>query len=377
MISGYSVTKGLPKPKIYHLWNTHNIDEVKIYICNATYNQSMPSYRRMVSFLHYALLATIAGLIERRVDLVFATSTPLTVVIPGVILSKLKRKPYVFEARDLWPEDSVAAGWMVEGSLIHRFLSYLERITYKHARQISVVSKGFYDRLIDRGIPKNKMNLNLLGADAELYEDVKINTEFFKSKGIQDKKIAVYTGAHGKTNGLFQLLDAADYLRDRDDLAIVFLGRGSERSNLIKGAKERKLDNLHFFDPVPGTELVKLLAACHMGLVIFKQVSRPRWLTPNKLFDYCFSGLPIIVNFEGTTADLVTMNRIGRVSEPGCAKSLAEAIAFYLDNEDVRASDGARARELAIREYDRAIIAESFEAMLLRAASSGSNRSNE
>lgn len=353
VVCGYAATRGLPPVGRFHLWRTHVMDGFKVIICNATYVQTMTGPRRMLAFLWFAFIATLAGLRERGLNLVFATSTPLTVVIPGVIVSKLKRKPYVFEARDLWPEDNVAAGTIKEGSLLHRFLLFLERVSYREARQITVVSEGFYKRLLERGIPKNKLNLIPLGADGEKFAQAVANDRPFREKGLEGKKIAIYTGTHGYTNGLFQLIDAAELLKQREDIAIVLFGKGSKKPELIEDAKRRGLSNVHFFDPIPIGELVNVMAACHMGLIVFRQISRPRWLTPNKFYDYCFSALPSIVNFAGTTAEIVQREKIGLACEPGSAQALADAIIHYADNEAERKETGERAKAFCWENYDR------------------------
>lgn len=367
MVCGYSPTKGLPKVRPFRLWRVYWLDGIKIIICNIPYSQKMSSKMRLVSFILFALVATIVSLFERRIDLVFATSTPLTITIPGVIISKIKKKPYVFEARDLWPEDHVASGRMKEGSLIHKFFSYLEKISYKNAQYINVVSQGFYNRLVVRGIPEEKLTMIPLGADGDKFMNPVPNKEIFEKIGIENKKIAIYTGAHGDTNGLFQVLDAAEELKDRKDIAIVFIGKGAEKDKLKNQAIQRNLDNVYFLDPVPITKLVGVLAASHIGLIIFKQISRPRWLTPNKFYDYAFIGIPSVVNFAGTTADLVTREGIGIAAKPGDSKSLAEAIMFYADNEDERIKIGEKARDFAYKNFDRKIISLNMEELFIKA----------
>lgn len=367
MVCGYSPTKGLPKVKPFKLWRVHWLDGIKIVICNVPYNQKMSSQVRVISFLFFAFVASIVSILERHVNLIFATSTPLTVTIPGVIASKIKNVPYIFEARDLWPEDHVASGRMKEGSIIHRFFVMLEHMAYKNAKYITVVSKGFYDRLIDRGISENKLNMIPLGADAQKFKNPLPDQSEFKKKGIVNKKIAIYTGSHGDTNGLSQLLDAAEILKHRNDIAIVLIGKGSKKNTLINDAISRRLTNVFFLDPVPIARLIGILAASHIGLIIFKQISRPRWLTPNKFYDYCFIGIPSIVNFEGTTADIVQSENIGVFSSPGNSMALANAIEYYSDNEQARIEAGNKARSIAFSNYDRKEITNAMESLFLKA----------
>jgi glycosyltransferase involved in cell wall biosynthesis len=156
---------------------------------------------------------------------------------------------------------------------------------------------------------------------------------------------------------LFQVIDAAAHLRDREDVAIVLIGEGKAKPALRAAVAERKLENVHLLDAVPKQQLPGILVGCHIGLMILKQITRPRWVTPNKVFDYMFAGLPTIVNFPGTTAEMVQADGSGVAAKPGSAPDLAARILHWVDHPDERAATGRRARELAIQKYDRRMIA--------------------
>ncbi len=364
MICGMNQRAGLHVRGI-RLWKVTWIDGIKVIVLRVPYSNYMSVAARLFSFFNFSLLSILAGIKERKIDLVFASSTPLTVAIPGVVLSKFRRKPYIFEVRDLWPEDLVAAGRMKSGSIGHRIHEFLENRSYARASKVILVSKGFHDRLLERNYPDSFLETIELGADGELFENVRINKGFWKEKGLDSKTIAVYTGAHGNANGLYQILDAAEYLKNRDDIAIVMIGDGGEKPDLLKELQQRNLKNVHMFDPVIKKDLPGILAGCHIGLMILKQITRPRWVTPNKLFDYMFAGLPTLVNFEGTTAEIVEKEKIGITCKPGSAEDLAQGIQFFTDNPEKRLETGMNARRLAYQKYDRKILANKMEKTLL------------
>ena len=345
------------------------VDGIKVIICNTRYSNKMGVFRRMWVFFGFAFLATLACLAEPSVDIVFATSTPLTVGIPGRLAATVKRAPFVFEVRDLWPEDLLAADRIKPG-LQYKAWEWLESFCYARARKIVLVSKGFYDRLLERGFDSRRLETILLGADGELFGNLKPDREYIERHGLAGKIIAVYTGAHGDANGLFQLLEAAEHLRDRPDVAIVLIGDGKMRAGLRADAREKGLTNVHFLDSLPKKDLVHVMAACHIGLMILKPIRRPRWVTPNKLFDYMFAGLPTVVNFAGTTAELVEADGVGVASKPGSAEDLAARVLYWADHPEERAAIGQRARELAFKKYDRTMIAQRlafvFESCLRR-----------
>ncbi|MCH7814716.1 MAG: glycosyltransferase family 4 protein, partial [Planctomycetes bacterium] len=195
-------------------------------------------------------------------------------------------------------------------------------------------------------------------------------TAYLAELGLEDKFVAVYAGAHGVANGLDQVLDAAEHLRDRPDIAILLIGQGKQRDALLEQVHRRELNNVFMQPSVPKVRLPAILMACDLGLQILTQISRPRWVTPNKLFDYMFAGLPTLVNFAGTCAELVEGEQVGVVSEPESAGDLAAKICYYADRPEERKAVGRRARELAWEKYDRQAIArqliETFEQVCAR-----------
>jgi len=364
----------LPMPW-WRLLRHEQIDGIDVIVCNAQYSNKHSVPRRLWAWFKFALLATYACLRERSTDLIFATSTPLTVGIPARLAAAVKRIPYVFEVRDLWPEDLLAAGRLKAG-LQYKAWQWLESFCYAKARMILLVSSGFHDRLLERGLEPERLRTIVLGADGLLYQDVKPNRDYIERHGLTNKTIAVYTGAHGDANGLTQLIETAGCLRDRSDIAIVLIGEGKMRSRLKAMVAEKGLHNIHLLDPVRKEELPGILAGCHIGLMILKQIVRPRWVTPNKIFDYMFSGLPSIVNFAGTTAEMVVREGVGVASEPGSAKDLAERIVFWADHHDQRTAIGRRAREVAFDKFDRRQIAHQLADVFEQSISSRSEENN-
>jgi len=356
MVAGIYWQGAFPRLPWWRLWKTQNVDGIKLVLCNAYYANHQNYAVRIWVFLKFALLATLVCLRERGADVIFATSTPLTVGIPARISAALKRIPYIFEVRDLWPEDILAAG-RVKPGLVYRSWAALESFCYAKARRIVLVSKGFHDRLLERGFAPERLRTILLGADGNLFRDVQPDTAYIARNGLTGKTIAVYTGSYGNANGLFQVMEAALLLRDRDDIALVMIGDGRERPALEAMKAQHNLANVFLMPFVKKYELPGILAACHIGLMILKQASRPRWVTPNKLFDYMFTGMPTIVNFAGTTAELVEADGVGVASEPGNAQDLADKIRYFADHPEVRATMGARARKVAFAKYDRRQIA--------------------
>lgn len=353
----------LPRWKLFEI---RHIEGIKVIRCNVRYSNKMGAYTRVFSFFHFAFMATLVGLFERGVDVVFATSTPLTVGIPGRLVSTLRRLPFVFEVRDMWPEDFVAGGYMKRGSLKWRLFDILERFSYQTAARILTVSRGFTDFLWERGY-KQALTIHL-GAEGALFLDIEPDREFLRGLGLEGKIVAVYAGSFGIENGLDCVLEAADDLREHPEISFLLMGDGMMKPVWSALAKEMDLPNVVFCDPIPKERLFPILLGCDIGLLILRDQGRIRQVTPNKYFDTAFLGLPAIVNYAGTTADLLKEHGIGLLAPAGNNPALARRVKELASDKKLRRIMGEKARQVAFEQYDRPIIAaqmvEVFEAVI-------------
>jgi len=368
MICGVLDVGGLEKLPWYRFFQKQVIDGIEVIICNAFYSNNFKPWKRKISFLWFAFLASIAALKAKNPDLIFATSTPLTVGIPGYIAAKLKGVPFVFEVRDIWPESFILSGWVTGKELSIRLMARLEEFCYKKAVKILLVSKGFEKRLIERGLWPGKLKTILLGADGNIFRNVNPNHGFLAKHNLKNRIIAIFTGAHGKANGLDYVVKAAELSSDRPDIAYVLIGDGSEKQRLKDKANAKKLDNIVFADAVSKKELPGILAVCHIGLMILKHIEGGRPVTPNKIFDYMFMNMPSIVNFEGPTADMMRTHECGILVDGTQPKDLAQKVKMLADKPHLREQMGQNAKKAAWEKYDRKIIAkeliETFEEIL-------------
>jgi glycosyltransferase involved in cell wall biosynthesis len=362
MICGVHKMSGLDPMPWYRLFRRENVDGIKVISCNVKYSNSMGSMGRMWAFIWFVILATIAACCIRKPDIVFATSTPIFVGIPGYIAAKLKRASFIFEVRDLWPESFIHAGWATGDELYIKVMGWLEKFLYKHAAKILLVSSGFKDNLIKRGYPEEKLKVILLGAAGEIFKQIEPNLSFLDKYDLQNKKIAIFTGAHGKANGLDYVLDAAELSKDREDITYVLIGDGGEKPRLMKRAEQMGLKNIVFANAVEKMELPGILAVCYIGLMILRDIG-PRPVTPNKIFDYMFTGLPSIVNFKGPTIDMVKADGSGVFADPTKPQELVNQVEFLVDNPEEAVQMGERGKNAAWKKYDRRIISQQLVEM--------------
>jgi len=315
--------------------------------------------RRTICFIRFAIQSIFLAL-SFDYDLLFATSTPLTAGIPGIFARWLRRKPFVFEVRDLWPELPRAMG-VITNPVLLRLMDWLEWLSYHSATACIGLSPGIVQGIARRGIDPTAITMIPNGCDLDIFAP---SAERAAIDGIAETDlVAVFTGAHGRANGLDAVLDAAAELRarHREDIRLLFIGDGALKPALVARAREEHLSNCLFLDPLPKVELSRLMSRADVGLMILANVPAFYYGTsPNKFFDYIAAGLPVLNNYPGWLADLIAIHRCGLAVPPENPAAFADALMNLADNPDARAAMGANARALARQEFDRALLADRF-----------------
>ena len=293
-----------------------------------TFAYTSNGLRRILNWISYAWGAFWLGLRQPRVDVVYASSPHLLAGLAGLILAKVRRVPFVLEIRDLWPHILAQMGQMSESSPIYRALTALENLLYAHAVRIVVMAPGTESELVLRGIPAEKIVYVPNGADPEDFTP-SAEREILRERYGFSRLTAIYAGAHGPANGLDLLLDAAEAVRDLP-LDVVLVGSGIAKAALVERARASGIDNMRFMEPVPKTEIVDVLAAADLGLHVLADVDLFRTaVSPNKLFDYMASGLPVLTNSPGLVGDWVERAGCGWAVEP---TGLAEGLRVFAES---------------------------------------------
>jgi glycosyltransferase involved in cell wall biosynthesis len=287
---------------------------------------------------------------------VFASSTPLTIGIAGLATARLKRVPFVFEIRDLWPAVPVQLGALRSRTAV-RSAEWLERRLYEGAERIVVLSEGAQQDLERRGVPSEKLALIPNAADLDVFRPGVVDADFRARHGLEGRFVALYAGAMGRANGLDQLVDAADRLRG-SRVMIVALGDGGERARLERRVQELGLDNLLFLPPVAKEQLAGIVGAADVTLTIFAPYPVLETNSPNKFFDSLAAGKPVVVNLDGWLRRLVDEHDAGAWVPAGDPAALAAALTELADDEARVERMGRNARALAEREFSRDLMAE-------------------
>jgi glycosyltransferase involved in cell wall biosynthesis len=336
------------------------VDGVRVIELALPYSNYLSLPRRTWVFLRYALHSIGVALTE-DCDLVFASSTPLTASLPGIAARLLRGKPFVFEVRDLWPELPRAMG-VIRNPLVLGMMSVLEWISYHSARGCIGLSPGIVAGIRRRGIAPERVAMIPNGCDLDLAKPRE--SEMLSLPGVAAGDfVAAFTGAHGVANGLEAILDAAAVLRQRgrNNIKLLFVGDGKLKPSLQKRARQEELSNCLFLYPVPKHQLFELMAQIHVGLMVLANVPAFYYGTsPNKFFDYIAAGLPVLNNYPGWLADLITEHQCGIAVAPDDPEAFADALERLAGDPDLRVRMGRNARRLAESTFDRDRHAQEF-----------------
>jgi glycosyltransferase involved in cell wall biosynthesis len=338
------------------LWQRGAMDGIRVVRVWTYVTANEGFLRRSLDYFSFGVTGVIGGLFLPTPDVIVATSPQIFTALGGCILAWLKRRPFVFELRDLWPDSIAAVGAMREGPSL-RMLRRLEYWLYHRAAKIVSVTGAFKRILVANGIPQEKVVVIRNGVDLKAFVPGPKPVELARRLGLEGKFIAAYVGTIGMAHGLDALLSAAERLRDRRDLAFVLVGAGAERTRLVEDAKRRGLGNVIFVGPVDKQEVKEYWRLCDVALVLLKDVSLFLHVIPSKIFEAMGTGRPIILGVRGESQELLKEAGAGIAIPPENSQALAEAIVKIMDSPALCQDMGAAGRKFVEAKFDRGDLA--------------------
>lgn len=314
------------------------------------------------SFVWYGVWGILFKLSEKKMDVIVATSPPLFIGIIAWLASRVKRIPYVFEVRDLWPESAIGTG-VLTNRLIIRFSFWLEKFIYGGSALINVLTPAFRDNLIQtKGIEPDKIIFIPNACDFSLSDDLLNNfdvTEFRRNRKWDGHFIVTYVGVHGVANHLIQLLDVAERLKDTR-VKIVLIGDGTQKIFLQETAEKRNLRNIEFIDSMPKHEVMKYLIASDAGASVLKKVDTFKTVYSNKTFDYMACKKPILMVIDGVSRELVEVAACGVYAEPEDVDDITGKIIYLSNNAALCSSMGEQGYQYSKQHFDRHVLAHRY-----------------
>lgn len=341
---------------------------IDVWRCYVSESYNVNFLGRLWGYFSFVFSGLFAGLfkIKGRFDIILVTSPPLFVGIIAYVLSVVKRTPYLFEVRDLWPESAIDTG-VLSNKLIIKFSYWFEGFIYRKSKIINVLTPAFYRILHEqKGVPAEKMIVIPNAADFAMSDELirSFDVKAFRDElGIADRFVIIYVGAHGTANGLGQILETADKLRDTNVLFLL-IGGGMQKQALIRKAKTMELQNVRFLDAVPKREVLKYVLASEMGASVLLKNDTFKTVYSNKTFDYMSCKKPILMAIDGVSRELVELADAGSYVEPENPLEFEKQIRYYLDNIPKLRMQGENGYNYAKENFDREVLAKKYIASI-------------
>jgi glycosyltransferase involved in cell wall biosynthesis len=269
--------------------------------------------KRTLDYLSFAFMASLVGLFQKT-DVIIATSPQFFTTWAGCFLGFVKRKPWVFELRDLWPESIATVGAMQKGKL-YSLLESIELFLYRNADLIIPNTPAFKKNLIARGIDENKIHVIPNGANVSLFQPQPKDQDLLKKLNLQDKFIFGYIGTHGMAHSLEFIIESLNEIKE-PNIHFLFVGDGAAKKSVLSKAEELKLKNVTFLDPVPKEEISKYISIIDVALVPLKASDTFKTVIPSKIFESCAMNKPILIGVDGQAREIIEEFNVGVYFEP-------------------------------------------------------------
>src|SRR5690554_5472269 len=342
-------------------WFQTNEAGIQVHWYPVPYSNHMSFFQRLKAFFSFALAARKKAL-QLDADIIFATSTPLTIALPAVSASRKKKIPMVFEVRDLWPEMPIAVG-ALKNPLLKFSAHRLEHWAYHNAAAVVALSPGMKEGVASTGYPAGKVAVIPNSSDnVEFQHDAEAAARFRAERGwLGDKPLLVYTGTFGPTNGVGYIVPVARKLLEmKSDICILLVGDGAEKDKIIEEAKLAGVlgKNLFIEDKLPKREIPALLSAADMASTLFIDLPEMRPNSANKFFDALASGTPVLLNYGGWMHEMVSSKKCGLALWQCSPAQVAAELDNKMHDRQWLEQAGVAARQLAEECFDRDALAD-------------------
>jgi glycosyltransferase involved in cell wall biosynthesis len=307
---------------------------------------------RIVSFFSFMFSSVWTALQVKDVDLVMGTSPPIFQAVSAWFVALIRRKPFLLEVRDLWPEFGVSMG-VLKNPVVIASARWLERFLYARATHILVNSPAYKEYMIGKGVPENKVTYIPYGTDVDMFNPRVDGSSIRAELGLDDKFVVLYAGALGQANDIDTILRAAERLKDEEKIRFVIFGDGKERGRLQSEAERMKLSNLIFAGVRPKKDMPMVVASADVCLAILQDIQMFRTTYPNKVFDYMAAGRATVLVIDGVSRELIESSYGGAYVQPGDSDLLAETILDLSKNVEIVKQMGLNAREYLVEHLDR------------------------
>ena len=375
--NGHEVTvitcaPNVPSGKVYEgyrnrLWQREQVDGIEVIRVWTFLAANAGTVKRILNYVSFMVSAVLAALFRRSPDVLIATSPQMFCGVAGALLRVLRRWTFVLEVRDLWPESITTVGAMKKSPLV-RLLERLERWMYRRAQRIVAVGEGYKRKLVERGVPADKVTIITNGVDPTAYADAQPDDDLRERYGWTGKTTFAYIGTVGMASGLEVVPRAAARLRarGREDIHFVVVGDGAERAPLEQLATREAAGMVTFTGLLPKQQMPAVLATVDVCLVHLRAAPLFETVLPSKMFEAAATGRPILLGVAGEAAALLRETGAGEAFPPEDADALAAACERLTDDPRLRLALGAAGRAHLTPRFDVDLLAQRYQEELER-----------
>lgn len=322
-----------PQGKVYKgyknkLLQRQKVDGIKVIRVWSYISANEGFLKRTLDYISYGIMAFITGLFIKT-DLIIATSPQFFTALAGRHLAFWKKKPWIMEVRDLWPESIKNVDAINDGFAI-KYLEWEEKRCYKKAKGIVTVTDTFKKVIEKKGI-HDKFKVVKNGANLELFAPKQKNIALLKKLGLDNKFLIGYIGTHGMAHKLDFIIESASKIED-NEIHFLFIGAGAEKGKIVKLAKKLKLNNVTFLDPVPKSEIVDYLSLIDVALIPLKRSELFKTVIPSKIFESAAMQKPILLGVDGESRGIIEKYKAGLYFEPESEKDFLKKLKMMKEN---------------------------------------------
>lgn len=321
--------------------------------------------KRTLNYVSFMVATILAAPLLPKTDVVISTSPQFFNGLAGYFVSRLKRRPWVLEVRDLWPESILAVG-AIKNKTVIRMLEHLEMFAYRKADRIVPVTDAFKDYMVRKGIDPEKITVIKNGVDLSFYQVPSGENPLRAKLGLGNKFLASYVGTHGMAHHLETVLEAGELLKHRSDIALLMVGDGAERARLFRLLVQRELPNVQMLEQLPKDQMPNLWDLSSVSMVLLRKSELFKTVIPSKIFESMGMRKPIILGVEGESAEIINHAGAGFCIEPENSEQLAARIIELADDPALVDRMGKAGQQYVAAHFDRKALARQFEGLLDR-----------
>ena len=329
------------------------VDGIKVVRVWSYISSNSGFLKRIIDYISFAVMSFIVGLFHKT-DIIIATSPQFFTTISGYLLSIFKRKPWVFELRDIWPESIKAVGAMKSSKLLDSF-EKLELFLYRKADLIIPVTESFKSNLINRGVEASKIKVVKNGVDLTKYKPITKDLYLLKELNLSDKFVISYIGTHGMAHGLSFILSSIEKVNN--DFHFLFIGGGAEKESLVRQAKTLGLTNCTFLDFVSKDEIKRYISIIDIALVNLKKSDTFKSVIPSKIFENAAMMKPILLGVQGESEEIIRAYYAGECFLPEDKEDFLNKLQLMYDEYLKKTLIYNRGMSALVTDYDRSKLA--------------------